>query len=41
MRHILKAIAAGMDIGNVPTLADTSVVDVLLEERKKVDIKMG
>ncbi len=39
MRRILKAIAAGTDIGNVTTLADPSVVDDLLEERKKMDIE--
>ncbi|TKJ20489.1 MAG: acetate--CoA ligase [Promethearchaeota archaeon Loki_b32] len=41
MRRILKAIAAGTDIGNVTTLADPSVVDALLEERKKMDIEVG
>ncbi|MFW9988790.1 MAG: acetate--CoA ligase [Candidatus Odinarchaeota archaeon] len=40
MRRILKAIAAGTEIGNVTTLADPSVVDDLLEERKKMDIEM-
>ena len=34
MRRILKASAAGTDTGNVTTLADSSVVDALLEERK-------
>ena len=38
MRRILKAIASGTDIGNVTTLADPSVVDVLLEDRKKIDL---
>ena len=38
MRRILKAIASGTDIGNVTTLADPSVVDALLEDRKKLDI---
>ena len=38
MRRILKAIASGTDIGNVTTLADPSVVDALLEDRKKMDI---
>jgi len=38
MRRILKAIASGTDIGNVTTLADPSVVDALLEDRKKIDI---
>ncbi len=38
MRRILKAIAAGTDIGNVTTLADPSVVEELLEERKKIEI---
>ncbi len=28
-------------IGNVTTLADPSVVDALLEERKKMDIEVG
>jgi len=41
MRRILKAIAAGTDIGNVTTLADPSVVESLLEERKKMDVEMG
>ncbi len=41
MRRILKAIAAGTEIGNVTTLADPSVVDDLLAERKKIDIKIG
>jgi acetyl-CoA synthetase len=39
MRRILKAIASGTEIGNVTTLADPSVVDDLLEERKKMDIE--
>ena len=33
MQRILKAIAAGTDIGNVTTLANPSVIDVLLEDR--------
>ena len=41
MRRILKAIAAMSDIGNVTTLADPSVVDALLEERKKMDVEVG
>ena len=41
MRRILKAIASGTEIGNVTTLADPSVVDVLLEERKKMDVEVG
>jgi len=41
MRRILKAIAAGTDVGNVTTLADPSVVDSLLEDRKKMDVQMG
>ncbi len=41
MRRILKAIASGTEIGNVTTLADPSVVDVLLEERKKMDVEIG
>jgi acetyl-CoA synthetase len=40
MRRILKAIASGTDIGNVTTLADPSVVDALLEERKKMDVEV-
>ena len=40
MRRILKAIASGTEIGNVTTLADPSVVDLLLEERKKMDIEI-
>jgi acetyl-CoA synthetase len=38
MRRILKAIAAGTEVGNVTTLADPSVVDALLEDRKKIAI---
>ncbi|MFX1555988.1 MAG: acetate--CoA ligase, partial [Promethearchaeota archaeon] len=41
MRRILKAIAAMSDVGNVTTLADPSVVDTLLEERKKMDIEIA
>ena len=41
MRRILKYIASGTDIGNVTTLADLSVVDSLLEERKKMDVEIG
>ncbi|NVM38488.1 MAG: acetyl-coenzyme A synthetase, partial [Candidatus Lokiarchaeota archaeon] len=41
MRRILKAIAAGTEIGNVTTLSDPSVVDTLLEERKKMDVEIG
>jgi len=38
MRRILKAIAAGAEIGNITTLADPSVVDRLLEDRKKIEV---
>ncbi|MHA1992838.1 MAG: acetate--CoA ligase [Candidatus Hodarchaeales archaeon] len=38
MRRILKAIAAGGEIGNITTLADPSVVDRLLEDRKKIKV---
>jgi len=38
MRRILKAIASGTEVGNITTLADPSVVDTLLEERKKINI---
>jgi len=41
MRRILKAIASGTEIGNVTTLADPSVVDDLLAERKKMDVEVG
>ncbi|MFX1445886.1 MAG: hypothetical protein ACFFHV_20915 [Promethearchaeota archaeon] len=41
MRGILKSIAAGTDIGNVTTLADPSVVEDLLEERKIIDVEIG
>ncbi len=41
MRRILKAIASGTDIGNITTLADPTVVEILLEERKKMDIEIG
>ncbi|KKN17132.1 hypothetical protein LCGC14_0968900, partial [marine sediment metagenome] len=40
MRRILKAIAANTEIGNITTLADPSVVDQLLEDRKKFDIEI-
>ena len=40
MWRILKAIAAGTDIGNVTTLADPTVVDSLLEERKKMNVEI-
>lgn len=38
MRRILKAIASGTDVGNTTTLADPSVVDDLIEARKKMDV---
>ncbi|MHA2280997.1 MAG: acetate--CoA ligase [Promethearchaeota archaeon] len=38
MRRILKAIASGAEIGNITTLADPSVVDKLLEDRKKIEV---
>ena len=38
MRRILKAIASGTDVGNTTTLADPSVVDDLLDARKKMDL---
>ncbi len=41
MRRILKAITTMSDVGNVTTLADPSVVDTLLEERKKMDVELG
>ena len=41
MRRILKAIASGTEIGNVTTLVDPLVVDILLEERKKMDVEVG
>ncbi|KKM78298.1 hypothetical protein LCGC14_1361350 [marine sediment metagenome] len=41
MRRILKAIASGTDIGNITTLADPTVLEILLEERKKMDIEIG
>jgi acetyl-CoA synthetase len=41
MRRIFKAIPSGTDIGNVTTLADPSVVDSFLEERKKMDVEIG
>ena len=41
MRRILKAFAAGTEIGNITTLADPSVVDTLLGERKKMDVEIG
>ncbi len=41
MRRILKAIAAGTEIGNITTLADPSVVDDLIAERNKIAIEIG
>jgi len=41
MRRILKAIATMSDVGNITTLADPSVVETLLEERKKMDVEMA
>lgn len=41
MRRILKAIATISDVGNVTILADPSVVDTLLEDRKKMDVEIG
>jgi acetyl-CoA synthetase len=41
MRRILKAITTMSDVGNVTTLADPSVVDDLLAERKKMDVEIG
>ena len=37
MRRILKAIATGTDVGNVTTLADPSVVDDLIAEKKRME----
>ncbi len=37
MRRILKAIACGSEIGNVTTLADSSVVQILLEQRQQIE----
>ena len=37
MRRILKAIATGTDVGNTMTLADPSVVDQLIEEKKRME----
>lgn len=37
MRRILKAIATGSDVGNTMTLADPSVVDKLIEEKKRME----
>ena len=41
MSRILEGIVVGTDIGNITTLADPSVVDTLLEERKKMDVEIG
>ena len=41
MIRILKAIATMSDVGNVTTLADPSVVETLLEERKKMEVEIG
>ncbi len=41
MLRILKAIASGTEIGNVITLTDPSLVYVLLEERRKMDVEVG
>ena len=40
MRRILKAIDSLSDVGNITTLADPSVVNNLLEERKKMDVEI-
>jgi acetyl-CoA synthetase len=41
MRRVLKAIAEGSsDLGNITTLADPTVVDSLLAERKKMKVKL-
>ena len=41
MRRISKAIGTMSGVGNVTTLADPSVVETLLEERKKMNIEIG
>ena len=41
IHRILKTIASGTEISNVTMLANPSVVDVLLEERKKMDVEVG
>jgi len=37
MRRILKAIATGSNVGNITTLADPSVVDELIKEKKRME----
>jgi acetyl-CoA synthetase len=37
MRRILKAIATGVDVGNITTLADPSVVEDLIAEKKRME----
>ncbi len=37
MRRILKAIATGSNIGNITTLADSSVVDELIREKIRIE----
>lgn len=41
MRRILKTIDSQTDIDNVINLADPSIDDDLLEERKKLDLRIG
>ncbi len=41
MRRILKTIDSQTDIDNVTNLADPSIDDDLLEERKKLDLRIG
>jgi len=41
MRRKLKAIAFETYRGKITTLADPSVIDSLLEERKKMDVEIG
>lgn len=37
MRRILKAIATGSNVGNITTLADSSVVDELIREKIRIE----
>lgn len=41
MRKIIKFIPSGIDIGNKSPIAGSSIVDALLEERKKMDVEIG
>jgi hypothetical protein len=37
----LKTTASGTPLGNITALADPSLVDVLFEENKSIDVEIG